>query len=93
MSERTEAATLDQRRAATRAWLAEVDRKRIEAAEKLSEAHFAETEKIPDLEFLPPDCPVCFEATEFDDDRFVCEVCRVAWPSNGYGSQAERWED
>lgn len=62
----------------------------LAAAKRLSEAHFAETEAIPDLEFLTPDCPVCSESTEVDDGWFLCMVCEVTWPSSGYGHEAER---
>ncbi len=50
------------------------------------------SDAIPDLDFWTPDCPVCDRSTDFDSDQFVCSECRIAWPRNGYGSQAERWE-
>ena len=43
---------------------------------------------IPDLDFAPPDCPICDRMTDYEDGYFICEGCDVAWPDNGYGSQA-----
>jgi hypothetical protein len=80
---------LDEREAFWR----EYERQRRESQEQQSAEHFANPDAtIPDLEFSTPDCPICYRATDFDDG-FSCDVCKVTWPSNGYGHDATRWSD
>ncbi|HEV2928418.1 MAG TPA: hypothetical protein VGW74_06985 [Propionibacteriaceae bacterium] len=43
---------------------------------------------IPDLEFLPPDCPICAGSLEYDADGFDCARCQIFWGLNGRGSDA-----
>jgi hypothetical protein len=44
------------------------------------------------LEFPPPDCPVCDRTLEFDGDGFNCQRCHISWNSRGDGSSA-RFDD
>jgi hypothetical protein len=75
----------------SRAWWEERRRHRIANAERLAAAWRAENPErdYPDLDFSPPDCPMCLEETRYEDGSFICDVCDVLWPSNGYGHQAE----
>ena len=59
------------------------------AAERRAEWQGGPTD-IPDLDFYPPDCPICYLMTDFDDGWFTCKGCDISWPDNGYGSQACR---
>jgi len=53
---------------------------------------------IPDLEFLPPDCPICGEGTDYaDGELFQCERCEVFWQRDGtdgtfYGDEPDDLE-
>ena len=72
-------------------WWRERERRRRQASEEMSAEHFSQPDAtIPDLD--TPDCPICLHNTEFDDGVFVCDVCHITWPQNGYGHQAERYE-
>ena len=70
-----------------------IRRRQVEAAAERRDEFFATRTDIPDLEFLTPECPVCGEYTTTEDDGFLCDGCRIAWRRNGYGHEAERWED
>lgn len=39
----------------------------------------------PELEFPPPDCPMCGGDLENDGDGWYCHHCEASWPSNGMG--------
>ena len=69
-------------------WMADHRRHQQEAAAKRRAEWREDHTDIPDLEFSPPDCPICWETTDFDDGWFTCEACDVAWPENGYGHLA-----
>jgi hypothetical protein len=77
----------------TATWMRERERRLRKAAEEMSAEHFGQPDAtIPDLEFSTPDCPICLQATDFDDGVFVCDVCHIGWPRSGYGRDAERYE-
>lgn len=46
--------------------------------------------KLPDLEFQPPDCPLCGEETNPVDDCFDCESCNLSW--DRHGERGERMD-
>lgn len=39
--------------------------------------------RVPDLEFLPPDCPVCDGELDMDPDSFRCPRCELTWDRQG----------
>lgn len=64
---------------------------RRRAQEEAAAEFHASGDAIPDIDFTPP-CPICGADLYTDDGSwFGCEVCRIAWPRNGYGVQAEPW--
>jgi len=69
-------------------YLQDFERRRQEVAEQMRTEWRADHEDIPDLEFCPPDCPICGLETDYEDGYFTCDGCDVAWPENGYGHQA-----
>lgn len=74
----------------TMQWLDRRREERLEQARADARRFFDGTEQeIPDLVFETPVCPICDLHTVFDE-VFICEVCGVTWPSNGYGHQAEK---
>ena len=78
---------------ASREWWREREAARVAAAKSMSDTHFADpAAAIPDLDFRPPDCPICLEETTAEDGDFLCDVCRIHWPSNRYGAEAQRWD-
>lgn len=89
----SDAAERIERELTTRSWWEEHERQRRGTHEEASAAFFATRSDIPDLEFLPPDCSICECPTDYDDGWFYCDVCRVHWPSTGYGHQARRDAD
>lgn len=46
---------------------------------------------IPDLEFRPPDCPLCGDETESADEGFCCSNCILYWSADG--TRGERGDD
>lgn len=41
-------------------------------------------ERVPDLEFRYPECPVCDDGTELSHDAgWYCETCGHGWYSDG----------
>jgi hypothetical protein len=45
---------------------------------------------LPDLEFTPPDCPLCGEELDVDADGFNCPECRASWGRDG---QRGTWDE
>ena len=72
-------------------YLDDFERRQREAAAARRKEHFATTREVPDLEFFPPDCPICWLMTDVVDDGWLtCEGCDLSWPPNGYGNEALR---
>lgn len=71
-------------------YLEEFEKRQREAADQRRKEWFADHRDIPDLDFFPPDCSICWVMTEYDDGYFTCNGCDVSWPQNGYGHQAVR---
>jgi hypothetical protein len=45
---------------------------------------------VPELEFVPPNCPFCGDVTDTDGDGFVCIGCHVSWGTDGRDGE---WDD
>lgn len=71
-------------------FLQDLEQRQQESADQRRAEWFADHSDIPDLDFLTPDCSICWLATEYDDGYFTCVGCDVSWPQNGYGHQAVR---
>lgn len=39
--------------------------------------------RMPELEFLPPNCPFCDMQTDSDADGLVCLPCNIWWDTHG----------
>lgn len=68
-------AWINQRRKAEEAW----------QAEQRAEFFASFSGRVPDLEFMPPDCPSCSAETDHDGDCFRCDACCLSWETNGRG--------
>jgi hypothetical protein len=66
----------------------DMEKRKQDSAERQRAEWHAHHEDIPDLDFCPPDCPICWLMTEYEDGYFTCWGCDVSWPNNGYGHQA-----
>lgn len=47
----------------------------------------------PILEFEPPPCSICGEATEYTDKTFRCEGCRCTWRRDTAHLHPGTWDD
>ncbi len=66
-------AWINQRRKAEEAW----------QAEQRAEFFASFSGRVPDLEFMPPDCPSCSAETCYEDGAFFCYSCCLMWSTNG----------
>jgi hypothetical protein len=61
--------------------LREGDERRSRLQKTMREEHFADTERIPELDLMP-DCSVCTGPLQYEEG-FWCAGCGIRWDRNG----------